>query len=312
MKVTRNALLATGAFMLVLVFANLSGASPFEGSWNVDEMADGRTYSSWLEVKADGSGWFLHRGGHPMPARIEVNGTNIVIQMLPEEADPAPDRKMPSLQGTLRDGQIAGTGLTWRDKSFEWSATRSPDRLEGSDRQVEWGESIDLLAGEGLSNWKTVEERESFWKIDNGLLVNEKSGANLRTIREFRDFKLHVEFMIPKGSNSGIYLRGRYETQVADDFGKEPYSRGVGGIYGRLTPAINATKPAGEWNVVDAQIIGYRVWVTVNGQKTIEGELIPGITGGALNTKEGEPGPIMLQGDHGTVSYRNVVITPAK
>lgn len=312
MKVTRRTLLVAGASTLLLLVPTTFAASQFEGSWNVDEMVDGRTYSSWLEVKADGSGWFLHRGGHPMPARIEINGGEISVQMLPEEADPAPDRKMPSLKGSLQGDKIVGTGLTWRDKGFEWAATRSPNRLEGSDRKVAWGAPIDLLAGDGISNWKTVEERESFWRIEDGLLVNEKSGANLRTVQEFRDFKLHVEFMIPKGSNSGIYLRGRYETQVADDHGKEPYSRGVGGIYGRLTPVVNAAKPAGEWNVVEAQIIGYRVWVTVNGQKTIDGELIPGITGGALNTKESEPGPIMLQGDHGTVSYRNVVITPAQ
>jgi hypothetical protein len=142
--------------------------------------------------------------------------------------------------------------------------------------------------------------------------VNEGTGANIRTVDEFRDFKIHIEFKIPAKSNSGIYLRGRYETQVADTYGQEPHSRAVGGIYGFVTPTVNAAKPAGEWNTVEATLIGYRVTVVVNGQTTIDGQLIDGITGGALDTNETAPGPIMLQGDHGTVSYRNIVLTPAK
>ena len=142
-------------------------------------------------------------------------------------------------------------------------------------------------------------------------MVNPESGANIRTVAEFRDFKLHAEWKIPEGSNSGIYLRGRYETQVNDDYGKEPYSRGVGGIYGFVTPTVNAVKPAGEWNTVDVTLIGYRVTVVVNGETTIDGQLIDGITGGALDANETGPGPIMLQGDHGAVYYRNIVLTPA-
>ena len=121
-----------------------------------------------------------------------------------------------------------------------------------------------------------------------------------------------VEFKIPPESNSGIYLRGRYETQVADDYGKEPYIRMVGGIYGQIAPLVNACKPAGEWNVLDATLVGYRVTILLNGQTTVDGQLIDGITGGALSADERAPGPIMLQGDHGQVSYRNIVLTPAK
>ena len=136
--------------------------------------------------------------------------------------------------------------------------------------------------------------------------------ANLRTAEEFRDFRLHVEFKIPKGSNSGVYLRGRYETQVADSYGQPPHSRGVGGIYGLVTPTVNASHPAGEWNVLEATIVGYRVTIVVNGQTTIDAKLVDGITGGALDVNETAPGPIMLQGDHGAVYYRNIILTPAR
>jgi hypothetical protein len=176
---------------------------------------------------------------------------------------------------------------------------------------VQWGEPIHLFNGQDLSGWETVGSRESKWKAEDSVLVNEDTGANIRTTEEFRDFKLQIEFRIPKGSNSGIYLRGRYETQVADNYGQEPFSRGVGGVYGHLTPTVNAAKPAGEWNTVEATLIGYRVTIVVNGQVTIDGQLIPGITGGALDSNEAEPGPIYLQGDHGPVYYRNIVLTPA-
>jgi hypothetical protein len=176
---------------------------------------------------------------------------------------------------------------------------------------VTWGEPVELFNGQDLDGWVVIGDASSNWKAVGGILSNEKSGANIRTASQFRDFKLHAEFRIPKGSNSGIYLRGRYETQVADLHGQPPHNRGVGGIYGHLTPTVNMAKPAGEWNLVDLTLIGYRVTVAVNGVTTIDGELLPGITGGALDANESGPGPIMLQGDHGPVFYRNLVLTPA-
>ncbi|UCF38359.1 MAG: DUF1080 domain-containing protein [Acidobacteriota bacterium] len=294
--------------------AEVDPLEAYEGRWNVKEVSGDRVSSSWLEIKREGEGWtalFLHRGGHPMPADVEVVEGKLKVQMLEEEPNPdQPERKMPAMEGTLDGDMIQGVGTSWRDATFEWSAVRSPDRLEGSDREVTWGDPIELFNGEDMTGWEAIGNRESKWKAVDGIMVNEETGANIRTVQTFRDFKLNLEFKIPEGSNSGIYLRGRYESQVADDFGKEPYSRGVGGIYGQVKPSLNAAKPAGEWNTVEVTLIGYRVTVVVNGETTIDGQLIPGITGGALDVNETEPGPIMLQGDHGTVYYRNVVLTP--
>jgi len=291
-------------------------APGFEGRWDLTETTPERTFASWIEVTPDGDGWkgrFLHRGGHAMPALVEVTGDELKVTQQPDEGMPvSPDRPWPVLTGKLEGDRLVGTGTTARGDAFTFTGERAPDRLEGSDRAVEWGDPIELFNGKDLSGWETMGNRESQWKVEDGIMLNADSGANIRTTDVFRDFKLHVEFKIPEKSNSGIYLRGRYETQVADNYGQEPFSRGVGGIYGYLTPTVNAEKPAGEWNTVDVTLIGYRVTVAINDVTTIDGQLIDGITGGAIDANETAPGPIMLQGDHGTVSYRNIVLTPAK
>ena len=128
----------------------------------------------------------------------------------------------------------------------------------------------------------------------------------------FNDFKLHIEFRYPKDENSGVYLRGRYEVQIADNKGKEPLSIYLGGVYGFLSPTEMMAKDAGEWQSYDITLVGRLVTIAVNGKTVICSQNIPGITGGALDSHEGEPGPIMLQGDHGAIDFRNIVITPAK
>ena len=133
------------------------------------------------------------------------------------------------------------------------------------------------------------------------------------TTRTFDDFKLHAEFRYPTGSNSGIYLRGRYEVQVEDSpSDREPDSHDIGGVYGFLTPNEAAKKPAGAWQTYDITLVGRRVTVVLNGRAIIVDQLIPGPTGGALDSDEAAPGPILLQGDHGPIEYRNLVLTPAR
>jgi hypothetical protein len=129
------------------------------------------------------------------------------------------------------------------------------------------------------------------------------------TEQKFDDFKLHIEFRYPAGSNSGIYLRGRHEVQVEDNYGKQPSPTYFGGIYGFLTPNVMAALPAGSWQTYDITLIGRRVTITANGQTIICDQIIPGITGGALDSQEGLPGPILLQGDHGPVEYRNITMS---
>ena len=86
----------------------------------------------------------------------------------------------------------------------------------------------------------------------------------------------------------------------------------MGGVYGFLTPCLNAAKPAGEWQTIEITLIGRAVTIVLNGERVLDRQAIPGITGGALDSREGDPGPILLQGDHGPIEFRKLTLTPAK
>jgi hypothetical protein len=145
------------------------------------------------------------------------------------------------------------------------------------------------------------------------VLTNTASGANLMTTARFGDFKLHLEFRYPKGGNSGVYLRGRHEVQIEDNAEQEwPATVHVGGVYGFISPNENAAAGPGQWNTYDITLIGRRVTVVLNGKTIIGDQVIPGITGGAIDSDEGAPGPILLQGDHTAVEFRNIRITPGR
>src|SRR5204862_2340807 len=135
--------------------------------------------------------------------------------------------------------------------------------------------------GRDLTGWKPRSTTvKNGWLVRDGMLVNAQPGNDLLTERTLTDFKLYAEFRYPKGSNSGIYLRGRYEVQIEDNFGEEPDSHKIGGIYGFLTPCVNAAKPAGEWQTLDVTLVGRAVTILLNGERVIDRQAIPGITGG--------------------------------
>jgi hypothetical protein len=209
----------------------------------------------------------------------------------------------------LENDQLKGTITQSYGKVHSFTGERAP--LLKRDKAPVWGKPINLLSGKGIEGWH-ADRNNNQWVNINGVLTSPKSGANIITDQNFEDFKLHIEFRYPAGSNSGVYLRGRYEIQVEDNAGKEPSSTLFGGIYGFITPNEMVAKAPGEWQTYDITLVGRRVTVVANGKAIIVDQIIPGITGGALNSKEGEPGPIMLQGDHGPVEYRNIIITPAK
>src|SRR5882762_2471217 len=151
------------------------------------------------------------------------------------------------------------------------------------------------------------------WKVENGNLVSPGNGPELINDSKFEDFQLHVEFNCGTTSNSGIYLRGRYEVQVETDSIEEPPSHHMGGVYGFLAPSPEQPRIPGEWQSFDITLVGRWITVVQNGQTIIDNKEIPGITGGALDSHEELPGPIYLQGsEKGHVAYRSIVITPAE
>src|SRR5687767_9252295 len=134
------------------------------------------------------------------------------------------------------------------------------------------------------------------WSLEDGAMTNGEKSNNLISKQSFKDFKLNAEYKLGPESNSGIYLRGRYELQVLDDFGKPLDNHGHMAIYGWTAPRVNASKPTGEWQTMEAVLVGNRLSVTLNGQKVHDNAQVQAITGGALDADEAAPGPLMIQG----------------
>jgi 3-keto-disaccharide hydrolase len=186
--------------------------------------------------------------------------------------------------------------------------------------RLKYGKSITLFDGTSLDNWElTNPNQKSGWSIENGVLVNRPvqqpghrhiSYGNLRTKAVFRDFNLELEVKVTKNENSGVYLRGIYEVQVLDSYGKGLDSHNMGAIYSRITPTVSAEKPAGQWQTLNITLVHRHVTVKLNNTLIIDNQPLLGCTGGALWSDESKPGPIYLQGDHTGVSYRNIILTP--
>ena len=302
----------TGFLLCMLGMANVASAesSPIEGRWDLTVMVDGKTAPSWLEVRHSGRhtlvGQYVGIVGSARPiSKINFADGKMSFSIPPQWEDS--DNNL-TVEGTLQGDQLTGTMITPDGKSLTWTGTRAPALL----RQIEpvWGKPIKLFNGTNLNGWHT--EGTNQWVAESGILRSPHSGSNLISDQSFSDFKLHIEFRYPKGSNSGVYLRGRYELQIEDSKGHEPQLDLLGAIYGFIVPNQMAALDAGAWQTYDITLVGRLVSVVANGKKIITNQPIPGITGGALDSNEGEPGPIYIQGDHGPIDFRNILITPAK
>jgi hypothetical protein len=281
------------------------------GRWNLTVNIDGRELPSWLEVKLSGSrtlvGYFVEEHGSARPISLVNFKNNEVSFSIPPQWDPG--KKDTKLKATLANGRLNGVLTTSSGKKHSFVGEPAPSLVrEGT---PEWGDAIALFNGKNLDGWYT-DKTGNQWTVKNGILTSDKAGANLITNQKFDDFKLYAEFRYPEGSNSGIYLRGRYELQIEDNKGTEPSSVYYGGIYGFLTPNEMVAEGPGVWQSYEITLVGRRVTVVANGKTIICDQIIPGITGGAMDSKEGEPGPIMLQGDHGPIEFKTLILTPTK
>jgi 3-keto-disaccharide hydrolase len=295
----------------LISFCNTWQTNPIEGRWDLTISKDGKEFPSWLEVVHSGNhalvGYFVGISGSARPvSTIKMEGTKFSFQIPPQWEKGDDDFK---LQGELKGETVSGTVTMPDTKTYTFTGVRAPALKARS--AVQFGAPIKLFNGKDLTGWKALGEKNQ-WVAADGVLRSPASGSNIRTEQTFGDFKLHIEFRYPKGSNSGVYLRGRYEVQVSDNAGGEPTKGDYSAIYGFIPPSEMVAKPAGEWQTYDITLIGRMVTLVANGKTVISNQSIPGVTGGALDSKEGEPGPIMIQGDHGPVEYRNIVITPAR
>lgn len=280
------------------------------GRWDISMEIDDVIRPSWLEVTKSGHetlvGRFVYAFGSARPISEIKKIGNFYHFEIPRQWEPI-GRNMEITFQVLED-ELKGSMIYTDGKEYTWTAVRQA-KLEYN-AQPEWAAAKYLFAGKTMEDWIITEDSQ--WNITDEILTSPKSGVNLVTKEKFTDFKLHIEFRYPKDGNSGVYLRGRHEVQVSDDYGKEAQPIRFGAIYGFITPNEMAAKPAGQWQTYDITLIGNRVTVVANGKAIIVDQVIPGITGGALDSNEGSPGPLMLQGDHGPIEYRNIVLTPVK
>jgi hypothetical protein len=302
--------------VLVLLFLTILNVNvmvgqeghPLEGKWNLTIDQEGEKLPSWLEIRHSGTntliGRFTYAFGSARPiAEIEKHGNFFSFEIPPQWEPGASDMKF---EGKMVGDRLEGTMIYVDGKTYKWTATASPKLLFYSNSKI--GTTVSLFNGKNLNGWKIKEGNQ--WEVVDGILTSAKPGVNLISEEKFKDFKLNAEFRYPEGSNSGLYLRGRYEVQIADNIGMEASSIYFGGIYGLLAPNENVAKKAGEWQTFDITLIGRRVTIIANGKTIISNQNIDSMTGGALDNNETEAGPIMIQGDHGPVEFRKLEITP--
>lgn len=308
------------------------------GAWALDLDYE-NSPAGWLEVRQE-EGYLdadlLWRGGSVSPVEfvfmaednLFVTRGRDLVRERDANGDPARTHHAISwlkIEKT-NDNEITGTAIFPRNNGVDYekvtfTGKRLPEPSEKPDLSaISYGDPVALIAENSLEGWELLEEgAANGWSVTDGILKNDpiqKEGeahvhyGNLRTKATFSDFKLSLEVNVPEGSNSGVYLRGIYEIQVADTYGKPLNSHNMGALYSRITPSVAAEKPAGEWQSLDITLYKRHVTVVLNGIPIINNQPVRGVTGGAMRADEFKPGPIYLQGDHGEVAYRNMVITP--
>ncbi len=282
------------------------------GRWDLTVQGADGPYPSWLDVQlrkeTELMGRFVGQfGSLRYPTRVDfVNGTLTVVVPVQYEQNKTDLR----FEGRLVGNRLEGTTQDAQGRTLKWTGVRAPARAPA--RQVSWGAPVQLFNGRDLSGWKPrTDSHAGCWSVADGILTAAPPCVDLISEPAFQDARLRVEFRYPQGSNSGLYLRGRYEVQIQDDAGKALSALRMGGVYGFLKPYVDAAKPAGDWQTFDITLIGPRVTIVLNGTTIVDNEVIPGITGGALDSNEGAPGPLMLQGDHGKVEFRKIELIPA-
>lgn len=320
----------TAVFVLLALFSTAQNPQKdFYGMWTID--IDGGSVG-WLGVN-DTKGFLdaelLWQGGSVVPvANVYFTDDKTLVVTRTYELNKSDQRKFmvtqtftferkgDKLTGLMTEPARNGSGVV----TTKFTGWRLPDPGPAPDlSKVKYGNPVQLFNGKDLTGWRLINPKQANgFKVVNGELVNDPVNpegqrvnfGNLRTDAEFEDFKLNLEVNVPERSNSGVYLRGMYEVQVVDSYGKELDSHNMGAVYSRITPTVAAEKKGGEWQTMEMILCNRHITVVLNGVKIIDNKPVYGPTGGAMQADVMKAGPIYLQGDHGKVSYRNIVLTP--
>ena len=292
------------AALLMPALAQKSG-NPFAGRWDFNIATPGGTRAYWLGVTAKSGNlevWYQPAGGNVYQLKdAKLDGSHLILTLS---------------RGTTWDLEAGGDQLTGVQKSgdhtVQLTGVRAPDLKRSA--PAAWTDPEPLFNGKDLTGWEPIGPAASHWKVEDGLLLNTAHGANLKSTRTFEDFKVHYEVNCPDDGNSGFYLRGRYEVQIEyEPLTSNPPERRIGSVYGRIAPNPTLPRTPGQWETFDVTLVGRMVTVVHNGTTTIDNKEIEGITGGALDANEGEPGPFYIQGDHtGGLKFRNITVSVPK
>ena len=307
MKPFSLACLLAAAALIPAPAQNAQKSDPFTGQWDLvvtPRDSHDKAYPDWMEVgMSEGapSVRIQPRGGSAFYAKLcKVEGKHLSVQWGLDDTTWDLD---------LKGGKLVGFEKHGADSFAYLAGVRAPLLKRNPPRS--WTAAERIFNGEDLTGWiPTDPTAANHWMVKNSELVNESKGANLRSARTFDDFRLHIEFNCPDGGNSGIYLRGRYEVQVEyEKVDANDRFHSIGSVYSMISPAVDLPRTPGKWESFDITLVGRWVTVERNGVKTIDNQEIPGPTGGALDSNEGEPGPFFLQGDHtGGMKYRNITV----
>jgi hypothetical protein len=318
-----------GSVALILAAAALPTAArqqnPYLGAWNLTGTGQDSANVYWLEIKDNGgtlSGMFLNRTSSPFAlAVVKIENGELVFQGGKPGAPTGPEYRAKFEGGKLIGhhtvSQRAQGSDTPTQRTVNWIGVRPPAWPEvDANGKHAYGTPVVLFDGKTLDTFIGQNpNRPLGWSVVDGVATNTPPANNLVSKEKFKDFKIEAEYKLAPKGNSGIYLRGRYELQLYDDLTGDPNTQPQHkhmAIYGRTPTTTQASKPAGEWQHMEAVIVGNRVTVTLNGQRVHDNAVIGGITGGALDNDELAPGPILIQGDHEQVWVRKVVVTPIK
>lgn len=295
----------------------MAADNPFVGRWALTIPGGG---AGWLGVEQKGetlSASVLWGGGSVLPAKeATVSGDTLTVRQATGNTTREIKAKRSGDNLELEVATVKADGSASKPQPF--TGKRIADVPPAPDfSKVTFGAPIKLLTEPLDATWQLVNEKSlNGWSLKDGVLMNRLPEGdhprlgNLRTKATFEDFRLTTEVRTQAGSNSGIYLRGIYEIQIADSFGKPVDPHNMGALYSRITPKVAAEKAVGEWQTLEITLVDRHVTVVLNGQKIIDNEAVLGCTGGALTSDETQPGPLMLQGDHTTIDYRNMELSP--
>ncbi len=309
--IRRIAVIAALGSSLALATA-ARAAEPYLGAWDVtlSRPAVDTTWPCWFQLdRLPGVGLVMTFQGMAN-APVAVRGVQALDDGLrfevPNFGTFVGKRSGDGYAGTMAPSMVD----TSEHLVVDWRAVRAPGL--DAPTKVAWGEPIALFDGKSLAGWIGRRGGSGGWAASGGLLVNGDLAGDLMTTQRFSNFKLHLQYRLQPGEDSGLHLRGRYEIQLTDRPDPAGPLGATGAVYGFFPPARDAAKPAGQWNTLDVELVGRTLTARLNDVLIQDHVVVPGITGDALDANESEPGPIVLQGYLGRIDFRDIVLTPAR